>query len=196
VGRLRGRVGPKAAGAASCRRRFPQPHPRPDGVRQGFRQILATEGGRQFLASLTSEPSSARTRIVRCTENGIVCAAVGVALLVLSRIFPDLGVGLAIVGTIVTACGVGFLLSCAVSYRLSRSLGLLDQDRGNMERTFLRLRPLDRMLLWLAYVEGAAHREIARAAGVRPSSVPVMLLRARRKLGALLRASGLGPGGR
>ncbi len=67
--------------------------------------------------------------------------------------------------------------------------------RHDMERTFLRLRPLDRMLLWLAYVEGAAHRDIARAAGLRPSSVPVMLLRARRKLGALLRASGLGPGG-
>lgn len=68
--------------------------------------------------------------------------------------------------------------------------------RHDMERTFLRLRPMDRMLLWLAYVEGAAHRDIARAAGLRPSSVPVMLLRARRKLGALLRASGLGPGGR
>lgn len=68
--------------------------------------------------------------------------------------------------------------------------------RHDMERTFLRLRPMDRMLLWLAYVEGSTHRDIARAAGVRPSSVPVMLLRARRKLGALLRESGLGPGDR
>lgn len=100
------------------------------GSAKDFSEFLATEGGRQFLASLTSEPSTARTRIVRCTENGIVCAAVGIALLVLSRILPDLGVGLAIIGTIVTACGVGFLFSCAVSYRLSRSLGLLDEDRG------------------------------------------------------------------
>lgn len=100
------------------------------GSAKDFAEFLATEGGRQFLASLTSEPGTARARIVRCTENGIVCAAVGVALLVLSRIFTDLGVGLAIIGTIVTACGVGFLLSCAVSYRLSRALGLLDQDRG------------------------------------------------------------------
>jgi hypothetical protein len=100
------------------------------GSAKDFGEFLATEGGRQFLASLTSEPSTARTRIVRCTENGIVCAAVGIALLVLSRIFPDLGPGLAILGTIVTACGVGFLLSCAASYRLSRSLGLLDEDRA------------------------------------------------------------------
>lgn len=66
--------------------------------------------------------------------------------------------------------------------------------RHDMGRTLRRLRPVDRMLLWLAYVEGFAQRDIARAAGVRPSSVPVMLLRARRKLAALLRASGIGPG--
>lgn len=100
------------------------------GSAKEFGEFLATEGGRQFLASLTTESGTARTRIVRCTENAIVCSSVGVALLVLSRIFPDLGVGLAIIGTIVTACGVGFLLSCAASYRLSRSLGLLDEDRG------------------------------------------------------------------
>lgn len=68
--------------------------------------------------------------------------------------------------------------------------------RHDMGRTLRRLRPVDRMLLWLAYVEGLAQPDIARAAGVRPSSVPVMLLRARRKLAALLRASGIGPGGR
>jgi RNA polymerase sigma-70 factor (ECF subfamily) len=68
--------------------------------------------------------------------------------------------------------------------------------RHDMGRTWRRLRPVDRMLLWLAYVEGLAHRDIARAAGVRPSSVPVMLLRARRKLAALLQAGGLGPGDR
>ncbi len=68
--------------------------------------------------------------------------------------------------------------------------------RHDMARTFRRLRPLDRMLLWLAYVEGLAHREIARAVGVRPSSVPVLLLRARRKLAALLGGTAATRGGR
>jgi hypothetical protein len=34
-------------------------------------------------------------------------------------------------GGIVTACGVGFIVSTAVSYRLSKTLGLLDGDGGD-----------------------------------------------------------------
>ena len=52
----------------------------------------------------------------------------------------------------------------------------------DMERTFLRLRPLDRQMLWLAYVEGASHREIAAALGLREGSIRVLLSRARDKL--------------
>jgi RNA polymerase sigma-70 factor (ECF subfamily) len=52
----------------------------------------------------------------------------------------------------------------------------------DVQRTFLRLRPLDRQLLWLAYVEGASHREIAAALGLREGSIRVLLSRARDKL--------------
>jgi RNA polymerase sigma-70 factor (ECF subfamily) len=41
--------------------------------------------------------------------------------------------------------------------------------------------------MWLAYVEGADHREIAAALGLRERSVRVLLHRARRKLATLLR---------
>lgn len=49
------------------------------------------------------------------------------------------------------------------------------------------LHPRERDLLWLAYVEGASHREIAAIAGVREASVRPILYRARRKIAALLR---------
>jgi RNA polymerase sigma-70 factor (ECF subfamily) len=45
-------------------------------------------------------------------------------------------------------------------------------------------------MLWLAYAEGASHREIADALGLRPGSLKPLLFRARRKLAALL---GRGP---
>ena len=55
------------------------------------------------------------------------------------------------------------------------------------------LKPQQRMLLWLAYVEEFDHREIAVAAGIREGSVRVLLFRARKTLARLLTLAGLGP---
>jgi RNA polymerase sigma-70 factor (ECF subfamily) len=68
--------------------------------------------------------------------------------------------------------------------------------KQDMSRTFRDLKPQERMLLWLAHVEGSEHREIAEALGLKAASVPVLLFRARRKLAALLRKKGYGPGER
>lgn len=68
--------------------------------------------------------------------------------------------------------------------------------RLDMERTFRRLAPQARVMMWLAYVEGASHREIAEAVGVRERSVRVLLFRARKRLTALLQGSGTGQGER
>ena len=65
--------------------------------------------------------------------------------------------------------------------------------RLDMARVFERLTPQQRQLMWLAYVEGADHREIATALGLRERSVRVLLHRTRRKLAQLLRAGGRGP---
>ncbi len=54
------------------------------------------------------------------------------------------------------------------------------------------IKPNERALMWLAYVEGASHREIAAATGVKEASVRPLLFRARQKLAALLRVRGLG----
>jgi RNA polymerase sigma-70 factor (ECF subfamily) len=68
--------------------------------------------------------------------------------------------------------------------------------RQDMARTFRLLTGKERMLLWLAHVEGTDHREIAGALGLKAGSVPVLLFRARKKLAALLRERGLGLGER
>jgi RNA polymerase sigma-70 factor (ECF subfamily) len=64
----------------------------------------------------------------------------------------------------------------------------------DMARLFEQLRPQQRQLMWLAYVEGADHREIAAALGLRERSVRVLLHRVRRKLAGLLLPSSRGPG--
>jgi len=57
--------------------------------------------------------------------------------------------------------------------------------------TFAGLKPRERALLWLAYVEEHDHRTIASALGVGKGSVKVLLSRARARLRDLLEARGM-----
>lgn len=55
------------------------------------------------------------------------------------------------------------------------------------------LKPKERLLLWLAYVEGMTHAEIASATGLTALSVRPLLFRARKKAAALLQPEGKHP---
>ena len=65
--------------------------------------------------------------------------------------------------------------------------------RRELDRAFEELNPRERALLWLAYVEGSDHREIAKALGLARASVKVLLFRARHRLAAALERRGIGP---
>lgn len=61
----------------------------------------------------------------------------------------------------------------------------------DVQRVLNEIKPNERELVWLAYVEGASHREIASVTGLKEASVRPLLFRVRQKLAALLRARGL-----
>lgn len=65
--------------------------------------------------------------------------------------------------------------------------------RRDVEEALDRLQPRDRALLWLAYAEGRAHREIAKIMDVKEPSVRVLLFRARKRLAKVLDEHGLAP---
>jgi RNA polymerase sigma-70 factor (ECF subfamily) len=67
-------------------------------------------------------------------------------------------------------------------------------SKALLGRAFMRLRPRERQLLWLAYAEGVTHREIAEITGLGATSIRLLLFRARRKLARLLRIQNAGPG--
>ena len=54
--------------------------------------------------------------------------------------------------------------------------------RIEVQQAFRRLKDRERQLLWLAYVEGSSHKEIADFTGLKAGSVRLLLFRARRKL--------------
>ena len=57
----------------------------------------------------------------------------------------------------------------------------------DMEKTFKRLKPKERMFLWLAHVEGYSYKEIAEMTDTKESSLKVQLFRAREKLAKILK---------
>ncbi len=63
--------------------------------------------------------------------------------------------------------------------------------RCSVEAALLGLSPQQRSLLWLAYVEGYRHEEIASMLGLRQRSVRVLLYRARQKLSGILTSMGI-----
>lgn len=61
------------------------------------------------------------------------------------------------------------------------------QERSaDVTRAMSRLKPREREMLWLAYAEGASHREIAEMLGLTVASLKPLLFRARRRLAAML----------
>ncbi|MGH9342507.1 MAG: RNA polymerase sigma factor [Terriglobia bacterium] len=60
------------------------------------------------------------------------------------------------------------------------------QQQFDLTRALDRLKPREREMLWLAYVMGSSHKEIAGVLGLKAKSIRLSLFRARRKLAVLL----------
>jgi RNA polymerase sigma-70 factor (ECF subfamily) len=65
-----------------------------------------------------------------------------------------------------------------------------EETRLDVQAAMRHLKPRERELLWLAYVEGMSHAEIAAATGLSALSIRILLYRARQKAGGLLRPQG------
>ncbi len=71
-------------------------------------------------------------------------------------------------------------------WNFGREAYVKPESAGDEMRVFAQLKTQEQSLLWLAYVEGFDHREIAVALHLKEKSVRVLLFRARKKLAALL----------
>jgi RNA polymerase sigma-70 factor, ECF subfamily len=61
-----------------------------------------------------------------------------------------------------------------------------NKDKDDVVRALSKLKPAERALLWLAYVEGFDHGEIASTMGLNEKSIRVLLFRARKNLTRIL----------
>ncbi len=63
--------------------------------------------------------------------------------------------------------------------------------RSDLVRVLRELKPRERELLWLAYVEGMSHKEIAAALGLKAASIRPLLFRARQRMAGVMKSRGL-----
>lgn len=93
-----------------------------------FASFLQSEGGQRFLTGLTDERGwRPAKKILFALQAGIVVTCFGLGLCVLSwavgekdPLYPAI---------VILFLGLGFLLAAAASYRLSKSWGLMPEDR-------------------------------------------------------------------
>jgi hypothetical protein len=96
-----------------------------------FSQFLQTEGGARFLNTLSTERGAIgpRDRILRAVHVGVILAVLGIGLATVGFMIGPTDEGaFTVLGVIVLSLGVGYLLSSAASYRLARSLGVLEEQ--------------------------------------------------------------------
>ncbi|HVB57715.1 MAG TPA: hypothetical protein VNE63_15000 [Candidatus Acidoferrales bacterium] len=92
---------------------------------QDLLSYVESEVGKQFLNSLTMEPSTPYGRILSAVQASVLLSFFGAALLFLRGKVSGADEGFLAFGTVFVALGVGFASSACISYFLSKSFGLL-----------------------------------------------------------------------
>lgn len=100
-------------------------------------EFLDSPGGARFMDSIAMERTHPAHRIIRATQVGVVLGAAGIgcrwigAQPVLAR---EASEGFVVLGILLLSIGLGYLVSAAVSYGLSRSLGLFAAETAGSSR--------------------------------------------------------------
>lgn len=88
--------------------------------------FMNSEAGRRFSDFELVEATGPYAKILGSIQVGIILTLAGIGVLVVDQTIPIGGEGLAFVGILGLTIGVGFLLSAAVSHRLSKAWGLIN----------------------------------------------------------------------
>jgi hypothetical protein len=99
------------------------------GSGQELLAYVQSDAGKRFLESLAMEQRTPHGRILGAAQASVILVLLAVALLFLRGRVSAGEEGFLVSGTITLSLGVGFGLSAALSYFLSKSFGLLSETR-------------------------------------------------------------------
>jgi len=96
------------------------------GTSKEFIDFMQTDGGKTFLKPVAAaNPAAPYRKILASVTTGVIVTMFGVALLLLHLFAFDHEEGVLGGGIIFLMIGIGFLVSAAISYRLSKAWGIL-----------------------------------------------------------------------
>jgi len=103
------------------------------GSASEFTAYLQSEAGQRFFENLTTERTTPTTKILGSIQKGAIMLLLGLGLSIIGGFFNSpLGSEIFFVfGIVGLMLGLGFLISAAIAYRLSKSWGLLTAGAGN-----------------------------------------------------------------
>lgn len=97
-------------------------------------EFFQSDAGLRFIEDQTVEPSQPLTKILNSIRLGVSLALAGGGMLVVANLWDralgeDLYVVLALGGTVALTAGTGFMIAAAISYKLSKSWGLVPEAK-------------------------------------------------------------------
>jgi hypothetical protein len=108
------------------------------GTSQELAAYLESEAGQRFLMAspaamgpgLGQRMPNAVARVLTPLQVGIVMTLLGIGLLLLRHAGPDMETAMTVLGTLVLAPGIGFILSAGVTWVLAHRLGLMPEKEA------------------------------------------------------------------
>jgi len=98
------------------------------GSAQDLGELLQTSGGQRLLADLSTDGGSPLRAVLGSIQKGIIGLLVGLGAVFEGVIFNH--AGMIVLGSLLACAGLAFLISAGVTYRLSKSWGLIQKKRA------------------------------------------------------------------
>jgi hypothetical protein len=90
--------------------------------------FLETKGGSEFLKSLSINGLAPKEKLLAAVSRGIIVGFLGIAVLLLGWTFMESSRYFIAAGITILVLGIGFLVSAAVSYQLSKKWGIIKDE--------------------------------------------------------------------
>jgi len=96
-------------------------------------QFAESDAGSKFLASMELQSAGTRDRIISAVYKAVILVVLGIAIYALRNTLNEAAVAFTILGTVLMAFGIGYVIAIFISYRLASKWGMLPEEESQGE---------------------------------------------------------------